>query len=272
VVASEDPNPLVAGEGLRRLRASAIAVEMSAEHRAEAEKLNEAFLHFMRTGKPLVTLKCALTLDGKIAAPEDNTGWITSERARAHVQVIRHASDAIMTGIGTVLSDNPLLTDRSGLPRARPLLRVVLDSTLRIPPGSKLVQSASNDLLVATTSAASPERRKVLEARGVEVRAFDGPRGRVDLRDVVSLLGERRCLSAMLEAGSKVNWAALEANVVDKVFLYYAPKILGGFDSLPMAGGTGRMSRTDAIRLERTTLHQIPPDEFAVEAWIQKGA
>jgi len=271
VVASEDPNPLVAGEGLRRLRASAITVELSPEHRAAAEKLNEGFFHFMRTGKPLVTLKCALTLDGKIAAPEDNTGWITSERARAHVQVLRHATDAMITGIGTVLSDNPLLSDRSELPRARPLLRIVLDSTLRISPASRLVQSANNDLLIATTSAASPERRKVLEARGVEVRAFDGPRGRVDIRDVISFLGERRCLSAIIEAGSKVNWAALEANVIDKVFLYYAPKILGGLESLPMAGGTGRMSRTDAIRLHRTTLHPIPPDEFAVEAFIEKS-
>jgi diaminohydroxyphosphoribosylaminopyrimidine deaminase/5-amino-6-(5-phosphoribosylamino)uracil reductase len=270
VVASEDPNPLVAGEGLRRLRASAITVEMLPEHRDAAEKLNEAFLHFMRTGRPLVTLKCALTLDGKISAPEDNSGWITSERARTHVQVLRHASDAIITGIGTVLSDNPLLSDRSEFPRARPLLRVVLDSTLRISPGSQLVQSAKGDLLIATTSAASPERRKVLEARGVEVRSFDGPHGRVDICDVISLLGERRCLSAMLEAGSKVNWAALECGAVDKVFLYYAPKILGGLESLPMAGGAGRMSRIDAIQLHRTTLHPIPPDEFAVEAFIRK--
>ena len=262
VVASEDPNPLAEGEGLRRLRASAISVEMSPEHRDAAEKLNEPFFHFMRTGKPLVTMKCALTLDGKIAAPEDNTGWITSERARTHVQVLRHASDAIITGIGTVLSDNPLLTDRSELPRERPLFRVVLDSTLRTPPGSRLVQSAKGDLLIATTSAASPERRKVLEARGAEVRTFDGPRGRVDIRDVVALLGERRCLSAMIEAGSIVNWAVLESSTVDKVFLYYAPKILGGLESLPMAGGTGRMSRTDAIQLHRTTVHPIPP------AWL----
>ncbi len=271
VVASEDPNPLVAGGGLRRLRASAITVELSPEHRAAAEKLNEGFLHFMRTGKPLVTLKCALTLDGKIAAPQDNTGWITSERARMHVQVLRHASDAIITGIGTVLSDNPLLTDRSDFPRERPLLRVVLDSTLRISPSSRLVQSAKGDLLIATTSAASPERRKILEARGVEVRTFDGPRGRVDFRDVISLLAARRCLSAMIEAGSKVNWAALDSNVADKVFLYYAPKILGGLESLPMAGGTGRMSRTDAIQLPETrNLHPIPPDEFAVEAWVHR--
>src|ERR1700739_2645148 len=109
----------------------------------------------MHTARPLVTLKTAITLDGKIAAPEDNTGWITSERARAHVQVLRHATDAMITGIGTVLSDNPLLHDRSDLRRALPLLRIVLDSTLRISPASRLVQSAKEDLLIATTSAAS---------------------------------------------------------------------------------------------------------------------
>ncbi len=225
----------------------------------------------MRTGRPLVTLKCAVTLDGKIAAPEDNTGWITSERARAHVQQLRHAADAMITGIGTALADDPLLTDRSGLPRARPLLRVVLDSTLRLPLDSKIVQSAANDVLIAATSAASHERRRALEAKGAEVRIFDGPGGRVDIRDVIVLLGQRKCLSAMIEAGSKVNWAALESNAVDKVFLYYAPKILGGLDSLPMAGGTGRLRRRDAILFERTTVHPIPPDEFAVEAYVHRN-
>jgi diaminohydroxyphosphoribosylaminopyrimidine deaminase/5-amino-6-(5-phosphoribosylamino)uracil reductase len=270
VAASGDPNPLVAGEGFRRLRASGVEVEMAAAFEAEAHKLNEAFFHFMRTGRPLVTMKCAVTLDGKIAAPEDNSGWITSERARAHVQELRHAADAMITGIGTALADDPLLTDRSGLPRARPLLRVVLDSTLRLPLESKLVRSAQGDLLIAATSASSGERRRALENRGAEVRIFDGPRGRVDIRDVVAWLGERRCLSVIVEAGSKVNWAALESGAVDKVFLYYAPKILGGLQSLPMAGGVGRLRRMDAILLERTTLHPIPPDEFAVEAYIKK--
>jgi len=254
-----------------------VSVEIAIDFGAEAEKLNEAFFHFMRTGRPLVMLKSASTLDGKIAAPEDNSGWITSERARMHVQTLRHASDAIVTGIGTALADDPNLTDRSGLPRARPLLRVVLDSTLRLPLESKLVHSAqeavadgANDLIVAATSAASAERRRALENRGIEVRIFDGPRGRVDIRDVVSLLAERKCLSVMIEAGSKVNWAALESGAVDKVFLYFAPKILGGLQSLPMAGGTGRMRRADAILMERVTLHQIPPDEFAVEAYVRK--
>jgi diaminohydroxyphosphoribosylaminopyrimidine deaminase/5-amino-6-(5-phosphoribosylamino)uracil reductase len=131
-----------------------------------------------------------------------------------------------------------------------------------------MARSANQDLLVVATSAGSLDRRRALEKKGIEVKTFDGPRGRVDLRDVVSLLGERRCLSAMIEAGSKVNWAVLEAGVADKVFLYYAPKILGGLASLPMAGGPGKLSRNDAIQLERTTLHTIPPDEFAVEACI----
>ena len=267
--ASGDPNPLVDGEGFRRLRAAGIEVVQMEGFAAEAASLNEAFFHFVKTGKPLVTLKCALTLDGKISAPQDNSGWITSERARAHVQTLRHAADVMLTGSGTVLADDPLLTDRSGLPRSRPLLRVVLDSTLRIPLDSKLVASASGDLLIATTSAASSERRAALEARGAEVKVFDGPRGRVDLRDVVSETGARNYLSLMIEAGSMVNWAALDSGVVDKVFLYYAPKILGGLQSLPMAGGAGRQRRTDALVLERTKLHEIPPDEFAVEAWVK---
>ena len=133
IAAMEDPNPQVAGQGFRRLHEAGIEVEVASEYTEEAARLNEAFIHSMRTGLPLVTLKAALTLDGKIAAPEDNSGWITSERARAHVQEIRHNADAILTGIGTVLSDDCLLTDRTGLERSRPLLRIVADSTLRIP-------------------------------------------------------------------------------------------------------------------------------------------
>lgn len=268
VAAMQDPNPLVAGEGFRRLRASGIEVEVAQGFTAEAEKLNEPFVHRMRTGRPLVTLKTAITLDGKISAPDDNRGWITSERARAHVQQLRHDSDAILTGIGTVLADDCLLTDRSGLPRCRPLLRVVLDSQLRLPLDSRMVRSASGDLVVATTSAASGDRRKALEARGVQVLVCDGPGGRADLVRTVQWLGEQRSLSVMIEAGSKVNWTALETGVVDRVYFYYGPKILGGLEALPLAGGIGRRRRADAIRLHNITLHSIPPDEFAVEGYV----
>ncbi len=270
VTAMLDPNPLVGGEGMRRLQAAGIAVEIAPEYVEDASRLNEAFVHAMRTGGPLVTLKSALTLDGKIAAPEDNSGWITSEAARRHVQQVRHMHDAILTGIGTLLGDDPLLTDRTDRERSRPLLRIVADSTLRIPLDSRMVRSAHDDVAVVTTSASLPERRRKLEDRGVRVLVADGPGGRADLRQVVEYLAREQYRSLMIEAGSKLNWAALEAGVVDKIFFYYAPKILGGMQSLPVVGGSGRKRRRDAILFRDVRLHQITKEEFAVEAWVVK--
>lgn len=270
VAALEDPNPLVAGHGMRQLRAAGIRADIDAAFSAEAAKLNEPFVHFMRMRLPLVTLKTALTLDGKIAAPDDNRGWITSDKARADVQQLRHHSDAILTGIGTVLADDCLLTDRTGLPRSRPLLRVVLDSRLRLPLNSQMVRSAAGDVLVVGTSAAPAERRNALESRGVRVLILDGRDGRSDLRAAIEAVAQQQYLSVLIEAGAKVNWAALETGVADKVFFYYAPKILGGLESLSMAGGVGRRRRADAIRIHRTELHRIAPDEFAVEGYIVK--
>jgi diaminohydroxyphosphoribosylaminopyrimidine deaminase/5-amino-6-(5-phosphoribosylamino)uracil reductase len=270
VAAMQDPNPEVSGKGFAKLRDAGIVVEKDTGHTGAAEKLNEGYIHFMRLGLPLVTMKAAVTLDGKIAAPEDNRGWITSELARLHVQTIRHQHDAILTGIGTVLADDPLLTDRSGKPRSRPLMRIVVDSQLRLPPDSKMVKSVQGDVTVVTTSAASLERRRILEGLGVKTIDFDGEDGRTDFGKIVRWLGENRYLSLMIEAGSKVNWAALESGIVDKIFFYYAPKILGGLHSLPVAGGPGRLRRVDAIRFRDVTLHSITPDEFAVEAWMMK--
>jgi diaminohydroxyphosphoribosylaminopyrimidine deaminase/5-amino-6-(5-phosphoribosylamino)uracil reductase len=270
VAAMKDPNPLVSGRGFEKLRNAGITVEIDMDATHAAEKLNQPFVHFMRTGLPLVTLKAALTLDGKIAAPEDNSGWITSDRARAHVQTLRRQNDAILTGIGTVLADDCLLTDRSGLPRSRPLLRIVVDSQLRIPVESKMVQSAAQDVAVVTTSAASHQRRGVLENLGIQVLTFDGPGGRTDFSAIVQWLAEHRYQSLMIEAGSKVNWSALESGVVDRIYFYYAPKILGGLHSLPVAGGAGRKRRADAIRFHNVAVHDIAPDEFAVEAWLIK--
>ena len=264
----EDPNPLVAGGGFKRLREAGVEVVLDSEWESQARKLNEPFLHFMRTGRPLVTLKAASTLDGKISAPDDNRGWITSERAREHVQEVRHDHDAILTGIGTVLADDCRMSDRTGLPRCRPLLRIVMDSQLRIPLESKLVRTAASDVVVVTTSASSAERRRVLESKGVQVLVLDGPGGRADLYGIIQWLGKQRYLSLMIEAGSKLNWTALEAGVVDRVLLYYAPKILGGLEALPLAGGIGRRRRSDAILLHGITVHPILPDEFAVEGYV----
>jgi diaminohydroxyphosphoribosylaminopyrimidine deaminase/5-amino-6-(5-phosphoribosylamino)uracil reductase len=184
---------------------------------------------------------------------------------------LRHLSDAILTGIGTVLADNCLLTDRTSAERSRPLLRIVLDSLLRLPLESKMVASCHDDVLVATTSAASPERRKRLESKGVRVEVLEGADGRVDLDGVVSLLAREKYLSLMIEAGSRINWTALESGITDKIFFYYAPKILGGTQSLPVAGGTGRRRRADAIQFHDVKLHQITSNEFAVEAWLDKS-
>jgi diaminohydroxyphosphoribosylaminopyrimidine deaminase / 5-amino-6-(5-phosphoribosylamino)uracil reductase len=271
IAAMQDPNPLVSGAGFAKLRAAGIEVLIDDAHTAAAEKLNEPFSHFMRTGRPLITMKAALTLDGKIAAPQDNFGWITSEVARADVQRVRHFSDAILTGLGTVLEDDCLLTDRSGLPRSRPLLRIVLDSQLRLPLQSKMVAGARADVLVVGTSAAPAARRKALEEAGVQVLIADGTGGRTDPRRVIEYLAEHRYLSLMVEAGSRVNWTMLDSQIADKVLFYYAPKILGGLKSVPVAGGTGRQRRVDAILLDRLTVHTVSKDEFAVEAYVVKG-
>jgi diaminohydroxyphosphoribosylaminopyrimidine deaminase/5-amino-6-(5-phosphoribosylamino)uracil reductase len=270
VAAMPDPNPLVSGDGFRKLRNAGIEVAINDEARPAAEALNQAFVHFMKTKRPLVTLKTALTLDGKIAAPDDNRGWLTSETARRHVQQLRHESDAMLTGIGTVLADDCLLTDRTELSRSRPLLRMVLDSQLRLPLNSRMVRSVNDDVVVVATSAASEERRRALEARGVKVLIFDGRGGRTDIPRAIEWLGKQQCLSVIVEAGSKMNWALLETQSADKIFFYYAPKILGGTQALPMAGGVGRRTRSDAIRVRDVQLHSISTDEFAVEGWVEK--
>ena len=153
-----------------------------------------------------------------------------------------------------------------------PLLRIVLDSRLRLPLDSQMVRSAADDVLVVGTSAAPAERRKALESRGVRVLLLDGRDGRSDLRAAIEAVAQQQYLSVLIEAGAKVNWAALENGVADKVFFYYAPKILGGLESLSMAGGAGKRRRVDAIRVHRTELHRIAPDEFAVEGYIVREA
>jgi diaminohydroxyphosphoribosylaminopyrimidine deaminase / 5-amino-6-(5-phosphoribosylamino)uracil reductase len=270
VAAMQDPNPQVSGQGFEKLRQAGVEVRVDEAHTAAAERLNEPFIHFMKTGRPLVTIKAALTLDGKIAAPQDNYGWITSEIARAEVQQVRHYSDAILTGLGTVLEDDCLLTDRSGRERSRPLLRIVLDSQLRIPLTAKIIAGAQADVLMVGTSAAPVERRRALETAGIQVVIADGPGGRTDPGKVIEHLARERYLSLMVEAGAKVNWTMLDAQIADKVLFYYAPKILGGLKSLPVIGGQGRMRRVDAIMLERLTVHSVSTNEFAVEAYVAK--
>ncbi|HLJ50000.1 MAG TPA: bifunctional diaminohydroxyphosphoribosylaminopyrimidine deaminase/5-amino-6-(5-phosphoribosylamino)uracil reductase RibD [Bryobacteraceae bacterium] len=263
VAAMKDVNPQVSGQGFTKLRAAGIEVEWASDYEQDALKLNEAFVHAMRTGLPLVTLKSALTLDGKLGARQGDTGWITGEKAREHVQMLRHHSDAILTGIGTVLADDPLLTDRTGLERSRPLLRIVLDSNLRTPLNSRLVSSANDDLLIATTAEGPPDRRTALEQRGVKVgQAFSLP-------VIFDYLADNQYRSLLVEAGPKVNGAFLDAGLADKVFLYYATKILGG-DALSLSAGLTR-ARADAIRLKNVWLSIISEDVFALEGYVHRN-
>jgi diaminohydroxyphosphoribosylaminopyrimidine deaminase/5-amino-6-(5-phosphoribosylamino)uracil reductase len=277
-----DPNPKVSGRGFEQLRAAGVHVEVG-RLEEQARRLNEAFARYTRHGTPLVTLKAAMTLDGKIAPPPAEAlagnsgippgGWITSEVARAHVQELRHQHDALMVGAGTILSDNPLLTDRSGRPRRRPLLRVILDSRLRLPSDSRLVQSVAaaraNDVLVFCASA-DEQKKAELERLGVRIEkisAFESD-GRPDLPAILRRLGELEITSVMIEGGATVNWAALAANVVDKVFLYYAPKILAGTGSVPFASGAGFRHLSQAAQVKHVHLHRFGED-FAVEGYLR---
>jgi diaminohydroxyphosphoribosylaminopyrimidine deaminase/5-amino-6-(5-phosphoribosylamino)uracil reductase len=285
VVASmPDPNPKVSGRGFQKLRAAGVQVEVGLLE-VEARRLNEAFARYIRHGVPLVTLKSAMTLDGKIApsraavvnraAGTPPGGWITGEAARAHVQQQRHQSDAVLVGVGTVLDDDPLLTDRSGNPRRRPLLRVILDSHLRLPSESRLVQSIANetacenDLLVFCSSAAK-EKKRELEERGVRVEEVPpaGSDGRPDIHAVLRRLGQLQVTSVMIEGGSAVNGAALASGVVDKIFLYYAPEILGA-GAVPFATLAGSHGPGEALQVKRLLLHRFGED-FAVEGYLRE--
>lgn len=281
VVASiPDPNPLVAGQGFARLRAAGMEVELG-PGADEARKLNEAFAKYIRHHAPLVTLKAAMTLDGKIAPPPGESsnptalgaggvsgGWITSEAARAHVHQLRHQHDAILVGVGTIIADDPLLTDRSGLPRRRPLLRVILDSRLRLPLESRVVKTVKDDVLVICSFAEEKKRRQ-LEEHGVRVKqvGLGSGDGRPGMYEIVCCLGGQEITSLLIEGGAMVNWAALAAGVVDKVFLYYAPKILAGTGSVPFAAGPGFRRMSEAARIRSLTLHRFGED-FAVEGYL----
>jgi diaminohydroxyphosphoribosylaminopyrimidine deaminase / 5-amino-6-(5-phosphoribosylamino)uracil reductase len=270
VAAMEDPNPATSGRGFERLRAAGIEVQSGLlEH--SARRLNEPFACWIRTKKPFITLKAALTLDGQLALPETQRksgkrkghNWITSEESRAEVHRMRHASDALLTGIGTILADDPLLTDRSGLPRRRRLLRVILDSKLRLPPKSRIVETADDDLLVFTAAPLKSSRARKLQNLGVEVVHGKLRGGRLDLEGVLTELGRRDILGVLLEAGPALNGTALNAGIVDKLLLFYAPKIAGD-DRVPFA----HASKLSSAPLQGVRIHQFGPD-FVVEAYLR---
>jgi diaminohydroxyphosphoribosylaminopyrimidine deaminase/5-amino-6-(5-phosphoribosylamino)uracil reductase len=281
VACMQDPNPQVSGQGFARLRDAGVSIA-SGILEEDARALNEPFAKFIRTHTPLITLKAAMTLDGKIAPPPIESrgprvlgaggasgGWITSEPARAHVQQLRHRHDAILVGVGTIVADDPLLTDRTGKPRRRPLLRVIVDSKLRLPLDSRVVKTAQNDVVVLC-SFAEETRKRELQEHGIRVEQISPVThdGRPAMAAIALRLGELEITSLLIEGGAMINWTALASGLVDKVFLYYAPKILAGTGSVPFAAGDGFPRMSDAAYVKSIRLHRFGED-FAVEGYLR---
>jgi diaminohydroxyphosphoribosylaminopyrimidine deaminase/5-amino-6-(5-phosphoribosylamino)uracil reductase len=253
VAATADPNPNVAGHGAERLRAAGMEVRIGVCE-GEARRLNEGFARWSQYKRPLVLMKVAMSLDGRIAPPAGHHPareifWITSEAARAAVQPLRWQADAAMVGVDTVVADDPMLTDRSGLRRRRPLLRIVLDSALRMPLDSKIVATAQNDVVIYTVST-DEQRANLLRERGVRVEVLPAEAGRVPLGKVLDQLGKEGMLTLLTETGTRLNTALLSAGLVDRVHLFVSPQIMGS-DAVPAFRGMASFIRMANVEVER---------------------
>lgn len=266
VAATVDPNPNVAGHGLEALRAAGLQAGVGVCEK-EARRLNEPFARWSQHNRPFVLMKVAMTLDGRIAPPPGlhqvrEPYWITSEAARAAVQPLRWQADAVMVGVDTVLADDPMLTDRSGLRRRRPLQRLVLDSALRMPLDCKLVHTAQDDITVFTVSN-DEARAEALRSRGVRVEVLpaEAPAagdksslalqtGRVPLGKVLDLLGHEGILALLTETGTRLNTALLAGGLVDRIHLFVSPQIMGS-DAVPAFRGMNMAIHMGPVEVER---------------------
>ncbi|QMV18262.1 bifunctional diaminohydroxyphosphoribosylaminopyrimidine deaminase/5-amino-6-(5-phosphoribosylamino)uracil reductase RibD [Granulicella sp. 5B5] len=273
VIATVDPNPLVSGSGIAKLRAAGIEtiiLDPASPLALEARTLNDAFTFFIQHKRPFITLKAALSVDGKLAPPPtERTSiaphWVTGPAARTSVQPLRHAVDAILTGIGTVLADDPSLTDRSGLPRRRPLLRIVLDSELRTPLNSKLITTAADDLLLVCSNEAPLPAEYERLALGAQLLRLHPHEGRLNLNTLLTALAARNIQSILVEAGAAINGALLRADLVDKLVLYYSEREFG-LNGVPFAQGY-ESPYVIQQRLTRTS-HETFPNEGTTDIRI----
>ncbi|HZL51559.1 MAG TPA: bifunctional diaminohydroxyphosphoribosylaminopyrimidine deaminase/5-amino-6-(5-phosphoribosylamino)uracil reductase RibD [Terracidiphilus sp.] len=253
VAATIDPNPAVAGHGMQTLQAAGLQTTIGPCEK-EARRLNEGFARWSQHKRPLVLMKVAMTLDGRIAPPAGQHQirepyWITCEAARAAVQPLRWQADAVMVGVDTVLADNPMLTDRSGLRRRRPLQRLVLDSALRMPLDCKMVATAQSDVVVFTVSN-NEARILELRNRGVRVEVFPAEAGRVPLGKVLDRLGEEGILTLLTETGTRLNTALLAAGLVDRAHFFVSPQIMGS-DAVPAFKGMAPPIHLTEVEVDR---------------------
>ena len=253
----EDPNPLVSGRGFQRLREAGIDV-VTGILAKEATRLNEKFICWHTKGRPFVHLKLAASLDGRISLKRSVSTALSGRAARSRVQDLRHEYDAILVGGGTVSVDDPSLTDRSGKPRRRPLVRVVLDNSLRLSVDAQLARTAGEIPTMVFTTRRDPAETRPLKEHDVDVIELES--GGRDLNAVLRCLAEREIQSVLVEGGSEIAGAFCDAALVDKVTFLYAPLIIGGSEAPPAIAGTGAASLTDALRLEDISVEMLDQD------------
>ena len=266
VIGSDDPNPLVAGKGIGILRRAGVEV-CTGVLREDCDALNPFFFHYIRTGRPYVMMKYAMTLDGKIAAYTGASRWITGEAARERVHQDRHRCAAIMVGVGTVLADDPLLTCR--MEGGRNPLRVICDSHLRTPLDSQIVRTAGQVPTVLATVCTDHARHLPYEDARCRVWTLPERDGHVDLSALMERLGAENIDSVLLEGGGTLNWAALESGLVQKVQAYVAPKLLGGAGAKSPVGGLGAADPAQAVRLRDVTVSRLG-DDFLIEGEVER--
>lgn len=256
VIASTDPNPLVAGQGIERLREHGIEVDVGIL-RDEAERLNEVFFHYIATGMPYVTLKSATSLDGKIATVTGESKWITSEESRLDVHKYRHQHDGILVGVNTILKDDPELTTRLPLGGKNPI-RIILDTNLRTPPGAKIVNDNKAPTWIIVGKNVAAEKIAAMNEKYAKVieMPFDG----LNIRNVLKMLGEKGITSLFVEGGSQINGSFIKAKTVNQVITYIAPKIIGGALAPTSIGGDGFEKMNDVLALQIKSVETIGPD------------
>ncbi len=257
VIGMMDPNPLVNGKGSESLVQAGLNMTMGILEK-ECQKLNEAFSKYILKKEPFVILKVAATLDGKIATRDGNSKWISGEASRRYVHRLRDQVDGIIVGIGTILRDDPLLTAR--IKKGRNPYRIVLDSRLRIPERSKVVERSPLKTIIITTERAPKERVKRLEERGIKIFVVDSKAERVNLKSCLSVLGDMEMVSLMVEGGSQVNGSFLDEKRIDKLILFISPKLIGDSQAPGIFGGKGAIDLTEAFSLRKINVRRIGGD------------